>query len=217
MKTNPMKPPCAASHKPKMNNPLKHMEASSPLKTKSTLMKTVANVTLSIALLAFAACSTDTKQKTADQADHDTTAHAETSASAPKPAFEDPKAAAVYEHYLHLKNALVEGNSKEAQSGAAALQTALSDAGNSRGADQAGKIASASDLSAQRTELEALTAEVESVLKASKMTAGVVYKQYCPMANDNKGGYWLSSDSEIKNPYFGDEMLTCGETKEEIK
>lgn len=184
---------------------------------KTNPMNKLAIVTLSIAVLALNACSTDTKQLTAEKADLDTSANVETSASAPKPAFEDPKSAAVYEHYLHLKNALVEGNSKEAQSGAAALQTALSDVGNSKGADQAGKIASASDLSAQRTELEALTAEVESVLKASKMTSGVVYKQYCPMANDNKGGYWLSSDSEIKNPYFGEEMLTCGETKEEIK
>ncbi|MEM6718941.1 MAG: efflux RND transporter periplasmic adaptor subunit [Bacteroidota bacterium] len=37
-----------------------------------------------------------------------------------------------------------------------------------------------------------------------------VYAQYCPMANDDKGAYWLSLEQEIKNPYFGDVMLTCG-------
>lgn len=184
---------------------------------KTNPMKKVICLALSISVLALTACSTDSKQKSADQGDHDSSGHAKTSDPAQKPVFENPKAGAVYEHYLHLKNALVDGNATEAQSGAAALQTALTDLGNSKGADQAGKIASVSDIRAQRSELEALTLEVEAVLKSARVTAGVVYKQFCPMANDHKGGYWLSSDSEIRNPYFGDEMLTCGETKEEIK
>jgi len=40
-----------------------------------------------------------------------------------------------------------------------------------------------------------------------------VMVQFCPMANDFKGGYWLSTDAAIKNPYFGSKMLTCGSTK----
>ncbi len=43
-----------------------------------------------------------------------------------------------------------------------------------------------------------------------------IYYQYCPMAFDNKGAYWLSSTEEIRNPYFGDRMMTCGSTKEVI-
>lgn len=43
------------------------------------------------------------------------------------------------------------------------------------------------------------------------------YYQFCPMAFDNKGAYWLSSNKEISNPYFGKAMLRCGETKETIK
>jgi Cu(I)/Ag(I) efflux system membrane fusion protein len=34
------------------------------------------------------------------------------------------------------------------------------------------------------------------------------------MANDDVGGYWFSESEEIRNPYFGDEMLLCGEVKE---
>ncbi|MDJ1498869.1 DUF3347 domain-containing protein [Cytophagaceae bacterium DM2B3-1] len=41
-----------------------------------------------------------------------------------------------------------------------------------------------------------------------------VYKQYCPMALNDKGAYWLSVNKEIKNPYFGDKMLECGEVQE---
>lgn len=43
-----------------------------------------------------------------------------------------------------------------------------------------------------------------------------VYRQYCPMANDDKGAYWLSSEEQVLNPYFGDMMLRCGFVKETI-
>lgn len=44
-----------------------------------------------------------------------------------------------------------------------------------------------------------------------------LYLEFCPMANDDKGGYWLSIEKEINNPYFGSKMLKCGEVKKEIK
>lgn len=44
-----------------------------------------------------------------------------------------------------------------------------------------------------------------------------IYLEFCPMANDNKGGYWLSFDKEIKNPYFGSKMLKCGSVKKQFK
>jgi Cu(I)/Ag(I) efflux system membrane fusion protein len=44
-----------------------------------------------------------------------------------------------------------------------------------------------------------------------------VYYQFCPMMNNNKGAYWLSETSDIRNPYYGDAMLTCGETKDTLK
>lgn len=174
--------------------------------------------TLTIFVGTLAACSSNSnKDAKHDESQHSPAEHAAATASSGTPVFEDPKATAVYQHYLHLKDALVNSNGAEAQTGAAALQTALTEAGNEKGADLAGKVASVSDVTAQRAELEALTAEVESVVKSTKLTAGVVYKQYCPMANNDKGGYWLSNDSEIKNPYFGESMISCGETKEEIK
>lgn len=44
-----------------------------------------------------------------------------------------------------------------------------------------------------------------------------VYIDFCPMANNDKGGYWLSADSAIKNPYFGEKMLKCGSVKSVLK
>jgi Cu(I)/Ag(I) efflux system membrane fusion protein len=44
-----------------------------------------------------------------------------------------------------------------------------------------------------------------------------LYLQFCPMANDNAGGYWFSDQETIRNPYFGSKMLKCGSTKETFK
>jgi len=43
-----------------------------------------------------------------------------------------------------------------------------------------------------------------------------LYVDYCPMANNNKGAYWLSQTKEIQNPYLGQKMPTCGEVKKEL-
>ena len=43
-----------------------------------------------------------------------------------------------------------------------------------------------------------------------------LYYQYCPMAFDDEGAYWISNEKEIRNPYFGDKMLKCGEVKKEF-
>jgi len=43
-----------------------------------------------------------------------------------------------------------------------------------------------------------------------------LYLEFCPMANNKKGGYWLSTDKEIRNPYYGKKMAKCGEVKQEI-
>ena len=43
-----------------------------------------------------------------------------------------------------------------------------------------------------------------------------LFRQYCPMAFDNKGAYWLSNTQDIYNPYFGEEMRFCGEVKEKL-
>ncbi len=44
-----------------------------------------------------------------------------------------------------------------------------------------------------------------------------LYIEFCPMAFDSKGAFWISETKEIKNPYFGSAMLTCGEVKETLK
>lgn len=53
-------------------------------------------------------------------------------------------------------------------------------------------------------------------MKVAK-TETPTYYQFCPMANGGKGANWLSKENEVKNPYYGSEMLTCGKVVETIK
>tara|TARA_R110002050_G_scaffold33007_2_gene84449 strand:+ start:34278 stop:36098 length:1821 start_codon:yes stop_codon:yes gene_type:complete len=72
-------------------------------------------------------------------------------------------------------------------------------------------------------EQRALFSSISDELKRTVEKLGVsmnnekpVYIDFCPMANDNKGGFWLSTDKEIKNPYLGKKMPKCGEIKNTI-
>ena len=78
------------------------------------------------------------------------------------------------------------------------------------------KIGASTDIKAQRAAYASFSQALYKSLKAFGTTAGTVYYQHCPMAFDSKGGSWLSDSKEIKNPYFGNSMLTCGSTKEII-
>jgi membrane fusion protein, copper/silver efflux system len=37
------------------------------------------------------------------------------------------------------------------------------------------------------------------------------------MVDGDRGAYWLSEFEQIKNPYFGDMMLRCGEVREILR
>ena len=78
------------------------------------------------------------------------------------------------------------------------------------------QITASKDIKAQRAAYASFNQALYKSLKTFGNTAGTVYYQHCPMALDNKGGFWLSDSKEIKNPYFGNSMLTCGSTKEII-
>jgi membrane fusion protein, copper/silver efflux system len=59
------------------------------------------------------------------------------------------------------------------------------------------------------------TVMVKSV-KALGYDKQQLYVDYCPMANNSKGAYWLSQIREIQNPYLGQKMPNCGEVKKEL-
>jgi hypothetical protein len=151
-------------------------------------------------------------------AQHDHGSHAAHDQSKNAPAFKDEKVGSVYGHYIHLKDALVASNKDDAKKAAGELEKALSATSSNKGlADQAGKIGASSDIDAQRKIFSTLSNDMATLIKSSKLSGGAVYLEYCPMANNNEGAFWLSNEKQIKNPYFGDMMLTCGSVKETIQ
>ena len=73
------------------------------------------------------------------------------------------------------------------------------------------------DLEKKRESFEMISSVFYDLLRAVRPGGITAYYQYCPMAFNDKGAYWLSNADSIQNPYFGKKMLTCGEVKETLK
>jgi len=79
------------------------------------------------------------------------------------------------------------------------------------------EIQSSSDIEAQRKSFSSLSDNLYKSVKAFGLGGKEAFYDFCPMAFNNEGAYWLSDQEQIKNPYFGDKMLTCGSVKEKLK
>ncbi len=135
--------------------------------------------------------------------------------------------------YYGLKDALVADNSKLAAEKGKILKKALQDLDTKNWTAQQRNVFdskakkmetdaqhiddNANKIDHQRDHLENLSKNLFEIAKALKINTEPVYLQFCPMAKDNKGAYWLSKDNKVKNPYFGKSMLTCGSVKEILK
>lgn len=134
--------------------------------------------------------------------------------------------------YLKLKNALAGDDGKAAAAAGNDILAALN--GVNTGAMTAAQkgvydglladirehaehtSSNSGNIAHQREHFEMLSKDVYDLVK----TFGggqKLYYAHCPMAFDNKGASWVSESEKIRNPYFGDEMLECGEVKEELK
>jgi Cu(I)/Ag(I) efflux system membrane fusion protein len=137
----------------------------------------------------------------------------------------------VFDRYLALKNSFVQNDLKKAAHAANEVQNALTlvdmklltgDAHN-KWMDLSGHldkqiklIASSGKIEEQRIAFSKLSNQFYITLKTFGLMGKTVYYQFCPMAFDNKGAYWLSESKTIRNPYFGVKMMDCGETKETL-
>jgi len=122
--------------------------------------------------------------------------------------------------YYNLKDALVAGNSNTAADKAEAFVKAtngidykvISEDNIKALVKDAARIAEAKDLKKQREYFTNFSTNMATVAKSAKLTDQPVYLQYCPM----KKASWLSNEKAIKNPYYGNAMLTCGKVTETI-
>ncbi|WP_336067990.1 efflux RND transporter periplasmic adaptor subunit [Mesoflavibacter sp. CH_XMU1404-2] len=138
----------------------------------------------------------------------------------------------VFDGYILLKDALVDDNSEEAQTAAKRISQNLAKVNMKLLSDEeahnhwmtiqkevknsANAIENNSDIAAQRGHFKHLSAHMISAVQLFGVNQKV-FSEYCPMADNNKGAYWLSLEEEIRNPYYGEAMLKCGEVRETIE
>jgi len=72
------------------------------------------------------------------------------------------------------------------------------------------------DLEAKRKSFQMISDNMYDLVRSVRYDRETVYHEFCPMAFNDAGAYWLSNSSDIKNPYFGKKMLSCGEVKDSL-
>lgn len=137
--------------------------------------------------------------------------------------------ATIVNNYLKLKDALVADNPEGVAEAGKSLATAFEQFDRSEYTDseqqelkdivedakEHAEHMPGSDIAHQREHFELLSADMADML-AITGSPQTLYQQFCPMYNENKGGMWLSANEQIRNPYFGQKMLHCGEVQKEI-
>lgn len=137
----------------------------------------------------------------------------------------------VLDTYLNMKNALVNNDAKTASASAKTMLDEIKKVPMDKMTTEqhavwmkytkkltydATHISEVAELDHDREHFTSLSKNMFAVVKAFP-TSTPIYYQFCPMAGDGKGAYWLSADSKIHNPYYGDKMNGCPSTKETIQ
>ena len=189
-------------------------------------MKNVLKVAMPLALALMVAACGNKEEGKAENHDHDAMEHNESmmdnkeamSTTAGPVVLKDDKLNAVYQHYIHLTDALTRADVAEAKIAANAIEAGAKEvSGGSTLMSAASKISSASSVEVQREAYKTMSNDMMKMIKKAGLSEGKVYVQYCPMAFDNKGASWLSATEEIRNPYMGEKMMSCGENRESIQ
>jgi len=137
----------------------------------------------------------------------------------------------VLHDYIELKNALAsDDSSKAAQAGNAMLGSTDALSHSTLTPEQAKIVKevgadlrenaehigdNAGKIEHQREHFVMLSKDMDDLLATFKSDRKL-YQDFCPMADGNKGAIWISETKEIKNPYFGKAMATCGTVKKEL-
>ncbi|HLV41956.1 MAG TPA: efflux RND transporter periplasmic adaptor subunit, partial [Brumimicrobium sp.] len=138
----------------------------------------------------------------------------------------------LFEAYFKLKNNLVNDDFKAGISSAKEMTTILNkvDMKIFKGeahdfwmkrsdllSKELKKAISTKEIGELRKPFEEISNQLIMILKSFGAMDKAIYIEHCPMVNNNNGADWLSLESEIKNPYYGEAMLKCGEVKQVIK
>jgi hypothetical protein len=111
--------------------------------------------------------------------------------------------------YLHVQSALAADRVDGVGVQAKAIETAATALGKDADRIAAGakKLQAATEIAAARTAFGELSEALVGYVEKTKSDLGTdVRVAFCPMANKP----WLQKEKEIKNPYYGASMISCG-------
>ena len=120
--------------------------------------------------------------------------------------------AALVDPFVRVQTALAADQFDGLATHARAIEAAATALGRNADAIAAGakKLAAAKDIAAARTAFGEMSTALVAYAEKTKSTFGAgVRLAYCPMADKP----WIQRDKELKNPYYGSAMLTCGSFK----
>lgn len=135
----------------------------------------------------------------------------------------------LFNSYVGLKNALVDSDVKSAQVEAAKVAGQLGKVEMHLLSPDAHKpwmefhdkiksslseIKSGTEIASLRADFIPLSEAMANAIEVFGVHGITIFKDYCPMADENRGAIWLSEVKEIRNPYFGEKMLKCGEVRQ---
>jgi len=176
-----------------------------------------------ITMLALVSCKKDTKQQVPKNTPHSEEVmssdidlnHVDTRSNV---VFTEDAMNSIYTQYLQVKKGLVNSNVEFVQQEAKKLESFIEETNGMKQLKATAKLISLTkEIQKQRDFFVTLTSEVEKLVLDADITAGEVYKQFCPMAFEGAGGYWLSDSKEVRNPYYGHAMLKCGSVHKTIQ
>ncbi len=117
------------------------------------------------------------------------------------------------ENYMTVKDALVSGDAKATNKAINLFYQTVNKEADLTGSalgKATEKLNRATGMEKQRVAFQDVSTQMWKHIKDSDEVNQTVYYQYCPM----KKAHWLSKEKEIKNPYYGSSMLTCGKVVE---
>jgi preprotein translocase subunit SecF len=186
-------------------------------KLKISKMKvTLKKISLLLAIVSIVIACGDSQSKKVDKAEIQKITREEIAQST----LSDSEIKTLLNGYLEIKDALVETNGRAASFAAENLSFELRESQDEvlqKMMIEIKGIEGTEETEGQRVRFEVLSQHLYELLKARPLSGQELYQQYCPMAFDNTGAYWLSTEEKIYNPYFGDKMLRCGKVLEVIQ
>ena len=172
--------------------------------------------------LLLAACGNSSEKQTAkaDSVKAGMVAHNHDSlqqAAAKAVVIKDASLNALYGQYQELTKALISGDERAATVASNALAAGAQQLKETAVAKMASEITTASGLEAKRALFAGLSNDMIAKVKKAGIQQGTLYVDFCPMALNDKGAHWLSAEKEVKNPYFGEQMMNCGNVEDSIR